>query len=176
MSAVSITVVGSFESVGAILVVALLVVPAAAAYLLSNRLSTMIAFAILIGIFSVALGYSFAWAWDASIAGGIATATGALFLVILLLSPQHGLLARILHHHQLSMRLSGDLLLLHLHNQGPLQSRRDLASRFGWNPAKLARVIRPLRNAELIEEAEDKLRLTPKGADRLAGDLKSSLS
>jgi manganese/zinc/iron transport system permease protein len=171
MSAVSITVVGSFESVGAILVVAMLVVPAASAYLLSDRLGHMLLLAVAIGIASVAAGYGFAWAWDASIAGGIATATGALFLLALLFSPRHGLLARALRHRRLALRLSGDLLLLHLRDEGQPQSVGALAARFGWPATKLARVVRPLHQAGLLEQEGAFLRLTADGARRLTGNL-----
>jgi manganese/zinc/iron transport system permease protein len=171
MSAVSITVVGSFESVGAILVVAMLIVPAASALLLCDRLATMLLLAVGIGIMAVGAGYTLAWAWDASIAGGMATATGALFLVALMFSPRHGLLARTLRHRRLSLRLSGDLLLLHLRHADRSQSEEEIAARFGWPAAKVARVIQPLRQAGLLEPEGPRLRLTLQGAERLAGNL-----
>lgn len=168
MSGVSITVVGSFESVGAILVVAMLIVPAATAYLLSDRLGGMLLLAVLLGIAAVGAGYSIAWAWDASIAGGIACATGLLFLTTLLFSPRHGLLARALRHRRLALRLSGDLLLLHLRDEGQMQSAQVFATRFGWSGSKLSRIIQPLRQAGLVESRGSLLRLTPKGSERLA--------
>ncbi|HEX5044685.1 MAG TPA: metal ABC transporter permease [Candidatus Polarisedimenticolaceae bacterium] len=94
MTAVSMTVVGAFESVGAILVVALLVVPPATAFLLTDRLSTMVGLAAACGVLSTLLGYALARALDASIAGSMATAAGGLFLLALVLSPGHGLVTR----------------------------------------------------------------------------------
>ena len=94
MGAVSVTVVGAFESVGAILVVALLVVPPATAFLLTDRLSTMLALAVGCGVLSTALGYVLARSLDASIAGSMATVAGVLFLLAFLLSPTHGLVSR----------------------------------------------------------------------------------
>ena len=99
MSAVSVTVVGSFESVGAILVVAMLVVPPATAYLLTERLERMLVVAVLLGITSAVGGYALARWLDASIAGAMATVAGLQFLAALLLSPGHGLLARVLSLH-----------------------------------------------------------------------------
>jgi manganese/zinc/iron transport system permease protein len=176
MSAVSITVVGSFESVGAILVVALLVVPAASAYLLSDRLGLMLLLAVGTGIVAVAAGYTLAWAWDASIAGGIATATGALFLLTLLASPRHGLMARALRHRELATRLSGDLLLLHLRDEGRPQSRDELATRFDWSRSKLDRILGALRRNGWIEMQGSILRLTPQGAARLDGTFSTNSS
>lgn len=96
MGAVSLTLVGAFESVGAILVVALLVVPASAAFLLSQRLSRMLGLAVGLGALSAAAGYGLARAWDASIAGGMGLAAGMIFLLVFLLSPRDGLLVRAL--------------------------------------------------------------------------------
>lgn len=92
--AVAITAVTAFESVGAILVVTLLIVPAAAAYLLTDRLWVMVAVSIAIGWASALAGHRAAVALDASIAGAMGLAAGAIFLVALLASPQHGLVAR----------------------------------------------------------------------------------
>ncbi|MBU0508570.1 metal ABC transporter permease [bacterium] len=79
MGCVALTTVAAFESVGAILVVAMLVVPAAAAYLLSEKLWRMIALSALIGGASALLGFFSAAALDVSISGMMATAAGALF-------------------------------------------------------------------------------------------------
>jgi manganese/zinc/iron transport system permease protein len=94
MALVSVTTVGAFESVGAILVVAMLIVPAATAYLLTDRLESMLALAAGTGALSAILGYFFARAIDCSIAGAMATVAGLLFTLALLISPSHGLLAR----------------------------------------------------------------------------------
>jgi manganese/zinc/iron transport system permease protein len=57
MGAVSVTTVGAFDSVGAIVVVAFLIVPPATAYLLTERLSHMMALAVLLGAGSAVAGY-----------------------------------------------------------------------------------------------------------------------
>ena len=79
MGAVSLTTVASFESVGAILVVALLIAPAATAYLLTDDFRTMLLLSAITGILASFTGYFIA-AWiDGSIAGGMATMAGVLF-------------------------------------------------------------------------------------------------
>lgn len=86
MGMVSAVTVASFEVVGAILVVALLVGPAASAYLLSKRLPTMLALTLLFGVLSSISGYYLAKFLEGSIAGAIATMTGIWFALSLLLS------------------------------------------------------------------------------------------
>jgi manganese/zinc/iron transport system permease protein len=83
MSMVSVATVISFESVGAILVVALLVAPAATAYLISQKLKPMILLAALFGLSGSLLGYIMSATFDTSIAGGIATILGVQFALIL---------------------------------------------------------------------------------------------
>lgn len=98
MSAVSVTVVGAFESVGAILVVAMLIVPPATAYLLTDRLGVMIGLAMATGVAAALGGYALARVLDCSISGAMATAAGGLFLLAFLFSPAHGLIARLMRH------------------------------------------------------------------------------
>ena len=66
----------------------------ATAFLLTDRLSTMLALAVGCGVLSTLLGYALARALDASIAGAMAVVTGVLFLLAFLLSPTHGLVSR----------------------------------------------------------------------------------
>ncbi len=94
MAAVSMTTVGAFESVGAILVVAMLIVPPNTAYLLTDRLGLMIGLAVLFGVLSAVLGYWAAYWLDASVAGAMATVSGLLFILVAFASPRHGVISR----------------------------------------------------------------------------------
>ena len=86
MSMVSVATVISFESVGAILVVALLVAPPATAYLISQKLKPMILLAALFGLSGSLLGYVISAQFDTSIAGGIVTMLGVQFALILVIT------------------------------------------------------------------------------------------
>jgi len=79
MGMVSLTTVASFESVGAILVVALLIVPPATAYLITTDLKKMMVISCLIGVVSSVLGYYLAVLLDGSIAGAMVTVAGIIF-------------------------------------------------------------------------------------------------
>jgi manganese/zinc/iron transport system permease protein len=86
MSAVSFTTVTAFESVGAILVVAFLVVPAATAYLLTNKLQTMLILSALFGTLSSVGGYYLATYFDSSIAGAMSVVAGLIFTIVLIIT------------------------------------------------------------------------------------------
>ena len=187
MGAVSVTVVGAFESVGAILVVAMLVVPPAAAYLFTDRLGVMIALTVAFGVTSAVGGYWLARLWDASIAGAMATVAGAIFLTALALAPGHGLGARLLRHRRLRRSLSERLVLLHLDHQtdaprrvedrgdgpadpaeagrGPGVPRELLEQRFGWRRRRAERTLAALEAKGWIERSGDELRLTRAGRE-----------
>lgn len=94
MGMVSMTSVASFDSVGAILVVGMLIVPAATAYLLTDRLGIMLTYSVLIGAASSVAGYYMAFLLDASIAGCMVASAGGLFVLAFLFSPLHGVLVR----------------------------------------------------------------------------------
>lgn len=94
MGLVSVVTVASFELVGAILVVAFLVVPAATAYLLTKSLIPMLWIASACGVLSAVLGYWAAAYLDGSIAGAMATVAGLLFLMAFLFAPHDGILMR----------------------------------------------------------------------------------
>ena len=84
MSMVSLTTVVSFESVGAILVVALLVAPAATAYLLVEKLGAMLLLSAGFALIGSLGGYTLSKVFETSIAGTIASTLGAVFLLVLI--------------------------------------------------------------------------------------------
>ncbi|OAS88677.1 MULTISPECIES: metal ABC transporter permease [Metabacillus] len=107
MGMLSITTVASFDSVGAILVVAMLIVPASTAYLLTDKLLNMLFISAGIGVVSAISGYYMATLLNVSIAGAMATSTGILFGFTFLFSPKHGLLAKKRAQQKLSKISSG---------------------------------------------------------------------
>lgn len=94
MSLVSVTTVASFDSVGAIMVVAMLITPAASAYLWTDKLFIMLVLSGLFGIVSAVVGYYIAAMIDTSISGSMAFTTGILFLISFIFSPKHGLISK----------------------------------------------------------------------------------
>ncbi|MEM8567710.1 MAG: metal ABC transporter permease [Bacteroidota bacterium] len=94
MGAVSLTTVASFEAVGAILVVALLIAPPATAYLLTENLKKMMIIASFLGVLIAVTGYYLAAALDGSIAGAMASMAGVFFGLAFLFSPQEGLITK----------------------------------------------------------------------------------
>jgi len=84
MTLVSLVTVAAFEAVGAILVVAMLVVPANAAFLIARSLLGMILLSCLFSIIAAVGGYWLAAEFDASISASIALVAGMVFILVLL--------------------------------------------------------------------------------------------
>lgn len=93
---VTIAVVLSLQSVGTILVLALLITPAAAARLLTDSLARMMLLAPLIGAGAAAVGLYLSWSWDLPVGGTIVLVATGLFAAAWMAAPRHGVLARLL--------------------------------------------------------------------------------
>ncbi len=87
MIVTSITTVATFDAVGAIMVVALMITPPSSAYLLTQRVSDMLFLTVIFAVLSAILGYIFASYADVSIAGSIASMTGVFFIGALISRP-----------------------------------------------------------------------------------------
>ena len=81
MALVAITTVASFEQVGSILVIAMLIVPGEPAHLLTDRLNVMMVIAAAIAVLSAVLGYMLAITWNVSAAGPMAVVAGACYFL-----------------------------------------------------------------------------------------------
>lgn len=80
MFMVSLTVTAAFNAAGAILVLALMIVPPATAYLLSSRLATMLALTVVIAIAGALAGFWIAYVLNAATSAGMAVFYGVVFV------------------------------------------------------------------------------------------------
>ncbi|MEM9217220.1 MAG: metal ABC transporter permease [Cyanobacteria bacterium P01_F01_bin.150] len=93
-AAITLTIVVSMKAVGFILVVALMVSPAAAAYLLTKELHWMMGVGTGLGVLSVLTGMYISYYFDTPSGPAIALTLFACFLLALLFSPSQGILTR----------------------------------------------------------------------------------
>jgi hypothetical protein len=115
MTMVAGVTVASFESVGSILVVAMLIVPAATAALVTDRLSWMMAWAVAIGATSAVFGYLLAVLLATSVAGMMAVVAGVQFAVAVFFAPRQGLVSRWLRNKALAVRIAAEDVLARLY-------------------------------------------------------------
>ena len=95
LSALSLAAVAGLQTVGVILVVAMLVTPGATAYLLTDRFDRMTWIAIASSVLSSLLGVYISYWTDSSTAGCIVLVQTGLFILAFLFSPNYGLVRRL---------------------------------------------------------------------------------
>lgn len=94
MVLLTLVTVASLQTVGIILVVAMLITPASTAYLLTDRLWVMIYLSAGIGVLSSILGLYFSYTYNLASGATIVLAATVLFILAFLFSPKQGLLWR----------------------------------------------------------------------------------
>ena len=165
MSVASITIVGSFDAVGAILVVALMIAPAATAYLLTDNLKRMLGLSVLFGVFSAIAGYWLAHWLDASISGSMTTILGIVFLMVYLFAPKRGLISVLYRNKQQQIEVSLLTFLLHLNNHKEISERHinHLNEHINWRRVKSKSVLDLALKNNMIIIDDSVISLTDKG-------------
>lgn len=169
MGLVSTTAVGAFDAVGSILVVALMVAPPAAAFMLTKRLESMIWTSAALGAVSALGGYWMARWLDASIAGSMATMAGIVFLFVLAFAPERGLLSRARQHQKQRQVFARDMLLIHLyHHEGLPEAEREcrvehLEDHLRWDHDFAHMAVRAAKRAGHVEDRDGLMTLSDSG-------------
>ncbi len=165
MTVSSVTTVGAFDAVGAILVVALMIAPAATAYLLTTNLKKMLALAVIFGVVSAISGYWLAHYLDASIAGSITTMLGLLFLIVYLFAPSKGVIAVMYREKQQRTEVSLLTFLLHLKNHNEIEERHvnHLQEHINWQRVRAKTVLELALKNNMIIVDNNIVSLTEKG-------------
>lgn len=169
MAVVSVTAVAAFDAVGPVLVVGFFVVPAAAAFLLTDRLAIMLVLAGAFGVVAAFLGTFAADALNTTTAGAVAAALGLLFAAVFLAAPGRGLVAQAAERARRKRAFRELMLAVHLMQhegtpQEPDESRAaSLHTHLQWAPKQTAAVVRRAEQNGLVVRAGDGLKLTDAG-------------
>ncbi len=92
----ALTVVASVQTVGIILVIAMLITPGAIAHLWTDRFDRMLGIAVFVSVVACIAGAYASYYFDVSTGGAMVLALGVIFAVTFLASPKYGVLARFL--------------------------------------------------------------------------------
>mgnify|MGYP001032566182 CR=1 FL=1 len=158
--------VAAFEAVGSILVIAMFIMPASIARVLTDRLASQIAVSLLAAMLAAIVGYVGSFAVPTSLgvgevnaAGSMATVLGLLLVLAVLAGPRYGVVASAMRRRRMASRIALDDLLgqLFRYEEGPAAQRPDVP----------ARTLARARDRGLVET--DPPRLTPKGRELAAG-------
>lgn len=178
MILVAVTAVASFESVGNILVVAMFVVPPAAAYMLTDRLAWMIGLSVVLATAAAVFGHLGAItipAWfgyqSTTTAGMMAVAAGIILALAIAFGPRHGVLVKLVRRRLLSWRILADdvlALMYRIEERGAeaMQNLANLQELLLADRFSLRIVLAWLRGRRDIELNGQTFRLTDQGSIR----------
>lgn len=172
MAVVSLTAVVAFDAVGPVLVVGFFVVPAAAAFLLTDRLGVMLVLSCVIGALGAAAGVFVADRTDANTSGTVAAALGVLFALVFLFAPNRGQVALLVKRFAQKRAFEETMLAVHLyqHEGTPAEAAEarldELYTHLDWLAARVGTVVERATANGLVVRSGELLKLTDAGRDR----------
>ena len=178
---VAAATVASFEAVGSILVIAMLICPAATARLLTDRLVPQILLSVVVSLVTGVGGYFAATTVPAmfdkdavNAAGSMTMVSGLLLAMAIVFAPRHGLAMRLVRRRRLAGRIATDDLLAMLYrgSESGMQSM-DRSGLEEMLPGRdLARAIASASKTGLISVDGDSVSLTSAGIPAAADVLR----
>lgn len=165
MSVASVTTVGAFDAVGAILVVALMIAPPATAYLITTNLKKMLLLSVFFGVFSAIAGYWLAHFINASISGSMTAVLALVFLMVYLFAPSKGLISVLYRNKQQKREVLLLTFLLHLNNHTDKSERhiKHLNEHINWHKVKSKIIVELATKNNMININNNIISLTEKG-------------
>lgn len=169
MAVVALAIVAGFYAVGSVLVIAMLIVPAATGHLLSDRLAGMMLWSAMVAVSSAVLGYWGDRSFNTGMAPMMAIVAGLEFSLALVFAPRQGLASRVLHRLLLALRIATEdvIAMLYRADEGGEESagvswhRCLAAAGGGWLARTALPVLKWRRQVERMPER--RLRLTAAG-------------
>lgn len=192
MVMVALTAVASFEAVGSILVIAMLIVPAVTAHLLTDRLPVMIALSVIFAAAAAVLARAYNVVAPELLGPGLQADTSAIMAVIvggilsltIIIAPERGLVSRSVHRIRLTIRIFQEDILGLLYRQsepGTATSgnpRAEEVVRNAGGGLVVRWALARLKSRQYIKDVRShtgrvELALTDKGLARAAGLVRS---
>lgn len=172
MTVVSLTAVAAFDAVGPVLVVGFFVVPAMAAFLLTNRLTVLLVLAVLLGALGATVGTVAAIKWDTNIAGTVAVMLGVIFAVVFAFAPGQGVIAEAVRRWRQKCEFHETMLTIHLLQHEGTDAEADearvdgLHRHLSWAAEGVRRVVQRAERKGLVGRDGNLLKLTEAGRIR----------
>ncbi len=147
MTFVAIAAVASFEAVGSILVIAMLICPAATARLLTDRLATQIFISGVVATLTAVIGYGIASYFEVNAAGMMASCSGLILVLVIIGSPSHGVITKMISQRKLRHLVVLEDVL------GALYRVTEIGEQIRLNEL-LAKIDTPCKAHKVIDRAE----------------------
>lgn len=178
MFLVSLTAVTSFNAVGSILVIALMIGPAMTAILFTKNLFTTAITSVLIGILNSVFGYITAIYFDITISGTISVLTLVVFLLAFFFNSKNGVLFAVIRRKLQKIDFNILTLLIHIQNHQEHEDGMEnllstnIYKEFGWSPSFYRRNVKRAMQKDLVYKKDNYVLLTTKGEKLVEAKLK----
>ncbi|MFN8437256.1 MAG: iron chelate uptake ABC transporter family permease subunit [Cytophagales bacterium] len=168
MFLLSITIVSSLQSVGVILVVAMLIIPGSTAYLLTNKLTSMLLISALVGALSAFLGLYIAIITELTPGPLMALSGTVFFISALLFSPKRGLLIKLVRNWIKKINIKEEDILKLIANKTEQNQKTQIADLkiISTNIIILNFIVKKLIKDDFINKINDNFELTEKGNEK----------
>ncbi len=165
MLLLSFAVVASLQSVGVILVVAMLITPASTAYLLTHRMDKMIVIAAITGFLSTTIGLLISIVYETTPGPAMTVTATFAYLLAVFFSPKRGLLSRYLKRKRKRRRILQEDVLKQVVrlSEKHILSQENIANRLGLTQSNVQTILRQLVQKQLIQFNRTTIELTEKG-------------
>lgn len=165
MLLLSFAIVASIQSVGVILVVAMLIIPASTAYLLTNKLRWMILYSAIIGLLSTNLGLIVAIYLNTTPGPAMTVMATILYGIALFVSPERGFIVRMVNKRKRMNKIWQEDILKHLArlHESKQVSIDTLNDVLHLPTKRLKRLLAKLESRKLVSYHDNQPSLTPDG-------------
>jgi Mn-dependent DtxR family transcriptional regulator len=168
MLILSFAVVASLQTVGVILVVAMLITPASTALLLSNRLKTVVVLSAFLGWLAAVIGFLGAVVLDTTPGPAMAVAATIIYLITAFAAPRKGLVAKWITQKGQQTRVEIEDILKHslkLHTRKTL-TFDTLSQNTGISPSRLRSYLRKLSSTGYLSMQDNQIELQAPGIEK----------
>lgn len=172
MGLLSATVVAGLKTTGVILVVAMVITPAAAAYQFANRLWSMLILSALFGAVSAAAGMSVAFVTNSPTGPAMVLVATMIFAGTMVVSPEYGWIFRVVRRRRLRRHIDGEDVLKALYHWAPPERAptvADVVAQTRMSSPRVGAAVRDLSGEQAVTFSDGRLQLTGPGRIRAEG-------
>lgn len=173
MTLLSMSIVAGLQSVGVILIIAMLITPPATAFLITDKLKKLLLLSCLFGVMSAVIGLYLSYHLNFASGASIVLVSVFFFAIAFLFSPKEGIVIKMFRRRKnANVNLTEDIIKLM--NKGEYKDNSGLiasiSDKLGVSKSKIQSSLSMIKKMELIHQPNGKYELTEKGkkvAERL---------
>jgi ABC-type Mn2+/Zn2+ transport system permease subunit/Mn-dependent DtxR family transcriptional regulator len=167
MALLSMSIVAGLQSVGVVLLVAMLITPPATAYLLTNSLKKILVLSSLLGVLSSVIGLYLSYHFNFSSGASIVLVAVVFFMLAFIFSPKEGLLTKFLRRRETAKHIISEDIIKLVYKLSGTSTKEELiekiSSELGHNKAKVKSLLVQMVNGGLISTDNGNYKMTEAG-------------